>query len=233
LPFIAASKFKAKGLDKNRMISPSIDSALCASIERTLNAVLKHDPALLIALAKFEGKRIRIQSDDWLILVVTICVDGIKLSLQDDSECDTTIFGSISELLAVASASDKADALMNGDVDISGSSALVLDLAKIMQQMNIDWEALITPLTGGIVAHQIGKGFRSLLKWSKDSGQTLATSSKEYLEDEVQLLVPKPLAEHFASQVSDLRLATDRAEARLEQIRQLISKRNQSKEQGS
>jgi len=215
------------------MISPSIDSALCASVEHTLNAVLKHDPALLIALSKFDGKRIRIQSDDWLILVVTICPTGIKLSLQDDSECDTTIFGGISELLAVASASDKADALMNGDIDISGSSALVLDLAKIMQQMDIDWEAIITPLTGDIVAHQIGKGFRSLLKWSKDSGQTFATSSKEYLEDEIQVLVPKPLAQHFASQVSDLRLATDRAEARFEQIRQLIIKRNQSKEQGS
>ena len=210
------------------MISPSIDSALCASIEGSLNAVFKHDPTLLTALAKFEGRRIRIQSDDWLILVVTISSLGIQLSLRDDNECDTTIFGSLGELLTIALASDKADALMNGDVDISGSSALVLDLAKIMQQMDIDWEALITPLTGGIVAHQIGKGFRSFIKWGKDSGQTLATSSKEYLEDEVQLLVPKPLAEHFASQVSDLRLATDRAEARLQQIKQQIENNKHS-----
>ena len=214
------------------MISPSIDSALCASIESSLNAVLAHDPALLKALEKFEGKRIRIQSDDWLILVVTLQSNGFHLSLCDEDLCDTTVFGSISELLAVALASDKADALMNGDVDISGSSALVLDLAKIVQQLDIDWEALISPMTGGLIAHQIGKGFRSLLKWGKDSGQTLATSSKEYLEDEVQLLAPKPLAEHFTSQVSELRLATDRAEAHLEHLKQLISKRNQTQEQG-
>jgi ubiquinone biosynthesis protein UbiJ len=215
------------------MISPSIDSALCASIEASLNALLKHDPALLAALAKFDGKRIRIQSDDWLILVVTIQAHGFHLSLRDEDACDTTIFGSISELMTVALATDKADALMNGDVDISGSSALVLDLAKIVQQLDIDWEALISPMTGGLVAHQIGKGFRSLIKWGRDSGQTLATSSKEYLEDEVQLLLPKPLAEHFGQQVNDLRLATDRAEARLEQIKQLINKRNLSKQQGS
>ena len=214
------------------MISPSIDSALCASIEASINAVLAHDPALLKALEKFDGKRIRIQSDDWLILVVTLQPHGFHLSLCDEDLCDTTVFGSISELLAVALASDKADALMNGDVDISGSSALVLDLAKIVQQLDIDWEALISPITGGLIAHQIGKGFRSLLKWGKDSGQTLATSSKEYLEDEVQLLVPKPLAEHFTSQVSELRLATDRAEAHLEHLKQLISKRNQTQEQG-
>ncbi len=215
------------------MISPSIDSALCASIESSINALLKHDPALLQALVKFDGKRIRIQSDDWLILVVTINQQGFHLSLRDEDECNTTIFGSLSELLAVALASDKADALMNGDVDISGNSALVLDLAKIVQQLDIDWEALISPMTGGLVAHQIGKGFRSLIKWGKDSSQTLGTSSKEYLEDEIQLLVPKPLAEHFGQQVSDLRLATDRAEARLAQIKQLINTRNQSKEQGS
>ncbi|MFT7372948.1 MAG: ubiquinone biosynthesis protein UbiJ [Oleiphilaceae bacterium] len=215
------------------MISPSIDSALCASIESSINALLKHDPALLQALVKFEGKRIRIQSDDWLILVVTIHSHGFHLSLCDDDECNATIFGSISELMAVALASDKADALMNGDVDISGSSALVLDLAKIVQQLDIDWEALISPMTGGVVAHQIGKGFRNFIQWGKDSSQILATNSKEYLEDEVQLLVPKPMAEDFGQQVSDLRLATDRAEARLAAIKQLIIKRNQPKEQGS
>jgi ubiquinone biosynthesis protein UbiJ len=195
------------------MISPSIDSALCASIESSLNALLKHDPALLQALARFEGKRLRIQSDDWLILVVTI-------------------FGSIGELLTVALADDKADALMNGDVDISGSSALVLDLAKIVQQLDIDWEELISPLTGGLIAHEVGKGFRSLIQWGKDSSQTFTTNTKTYLEDE-QLIVSKPIAEDFSEQVSDLRLATDRAEARLENIKQLINKRNQSKEQGS
>lgn len=218
------------------MISPSIDSVLCASIEHSLNALLKHDPALLVALAKFNGKRIRVQSDDWLILVITVTEQGLQLSLQDDNECDTTVFGSISELISVALANDKADALMNGDIDISGSSALILDLAKIIQQLDIDWEALISPVTGGVIAHQIGKGFRSLVHWGKDSGVTLATSSKEYLEDEIQLLVPQPLAEHFTNQVSDLRLAMDRAEARLQQIKKLIQQRNSTltnKEQGS
>jgi ubiquinone biosynthesis protein UbiJ len=214
------------------MISPSIDSALCASIESSLNALLKHDPALLQALARFEGKRLRIQSDDWLILVVTIHAHGFHLSLCDEDECDTTIFGSLSELLTVALANDKADALMNGNVDISGSSALVLDLAKIVQQLDIDWEALISPLTGGLIAHEVGKGFRSLIQWGKDSSQTFTTNTKAYLEDE-QIIVSKPIAEDFSEQVSDLRLATDRAEARLENIRQLINKRNQSKEQGS
>lgn len=215
------------------MISPTIDSALCASIESTLNALLQHDPALLKALEKFDSKRIRIQSDDWLILVVTITEQGFQLSLQDEDICDTTIFGRISELLQVAMANDKADALMNGNIDISGSSALVLDLSKIIQQMDIDWEALLSPVTGGIIAHQLGKGFRSLIKWGQDSSQTLATSSKEYLEDEIKLLTPKPLAEHFSQQVAELRLATDRADARLEHIKQLINQRNLSKEQGN
>lgn len=214
------------------MISPSIDSALCASIESSINTMLAYDPALLKALQKFTGKRIRIQSDDWLIVVVTLHSHGFYISLCDEDLCDTTIFGSVSELLSVALASDKADALMNGDIDISGNSALVLDLAKIVQQLEIDWEALISPVTGGLIAHQIGRGFRSLLKWGKNSSNTLATSSKEYLEDEVQLLVPKPLADHFTSEIADLRLATDRAEARLEHLQQLIKKRNQTKEQG-
>lgn len=204
------------------MISPSIDSALCAGIESSLNALLKHDPSLLHALEKFDRKRIRIQSDDWLILAITIQPTGLSLSLQDEDECDATVFGSLDQLIAVALAEDKADVLMNGQLDISGSSSLVLDLAKIAQQIDIDWEALISPMTGGIIAHQLGKGFRSLLKWGKDSHQTLIISGKEYLEDEIELLTPKPLAEHFSQQVADLRLATDRAEARLNLLKQQI-----------
>lgn len=204
------------------MISPSIDSALCAGIESSLNALLKHDPGLLHALEKFDNKRIRIQSEDWLILAVTIQPTGLSLSLQDEDACDATIYGRLDQLIAVALADDKADALMNGELDISGSSSLVLDLAKIVQQIDIDWEALISPMTGGIIAHQLGKGFRNLMQWGKESRQTLTVSGKEYLEDEIKLLTPKPLAEHFSQQVADLRLSTDRAEARLNHLKQQI-----------
>ena len=197
------------------MLNPVLDSALCASAEIAVNSVLKHDPKAKLALAEFSDKTIRIQSSDWLILTISFSDEGIHLSLQNEEPASATVYGTLSQFSDVALASDKADALMNGELDISGNSSLVLDLAHIAQRLDIDWEAMISPMTGGIIAHTIGKSMRSMFAWGKDSSSTLGTVSKEYLEEEVEVLVPKPLMEKFSQQVSELRLATDRAEAKI------------------
>ena len=206
------------------MLNPVLDSALCASAEIAINSVLKYDLAARQALAGFNDKTLRIQSSDWLILTISFNDSGIALSLQNEDEADATIYGTLAQFSNLALAQDKADALMNGDLDISGNSALVLDLAHIAQNLDIDWEAMISPATGGVIAHALGKGMRSLFAWGKDTSSTMGTASKQYLEEETDMLVPKPLMENFSQQVSELRLATDRAEARLKLLQQKLAK---------
>ena len=54
----------------------------------------------------------------------------------------------------------------------------------------------------------------------------MQTAGKEYLEEEAHVLVPAALAEHFSEQVDQLRMATDRAEARIAQLSQQLKKKN-------
>ncbi len=195
--------------------------AACVPFEAAINHVLRYDPAALNSLRRQQGRLLCVRIDAINPVLIRIVDNGIVLSLvpaTDDndslSSADATLSGSAADFFALARASDKAHALISSAIDMDGDSEFALSLTRVAQNLDIDWEALITPLTGGLLAHQLGKGLRGLLNWSKSSAPAYRNAVKEYLEDEAQLLTPEPLAAQFADEVDQLRLATDRLEAR-------------------
>ena len=160
--------------------------ALCVPAETSINHVLQYDPAALHAMARHQGRLLAIRiigvngvSD----IFVRIFDNGIGLSLMGDSTADATLTGSIRDFLALARADDKANTLINSAIDMDGDSEFAIALTRIAQQLDIDWEALISPLTGGLLAHQLGKGLRGLMNWGKSTSATYRTAVKEYLEE--------------------------------------------------
>ena len=195
--------------------------AACVPFEAAINHVLRYDPAALNSLRRQQGRLLCVRIDAINPVLIRIVDNGIVLSLApatDDNgslnSADATLSGSAADFFALARASDKAHALISSAIDMDGDSEFALSLTRVAQNLDIDWEALITPLTGGLLAHQLGKGLRGLLNWGKSSAPAYRNAVKEYLEDEAQLLTPEPLAAQFADEVDQLRLATDRLEAR-------------------
>ena len=195
--------------------------AACVPFEAAINHVLRYDPAALNSLRRQQGRLLCVRIDAINPVLIRIVDNGIVLSLapatgDNDSlsSADATLSGSAADFFALARASDKAHALISSAIDMDGDSEFALSLTRVAQNLDIDWEALITPLTGGLLAHQLGKGLRGLLSWGKSSAPAYRNAVKEYLEDEAQLLTPAPLAAQFADEVDQLRLATDRLEAR-------------------
>ena len=195
--------------------------AACVPFEAAINHVLRYDPAALNSLSRQQGRLLCVRIDALNPVLIRIVDNGIVLSLAPATgdngslnSADATLSGSAADFFALARASDKAHALISSAIDMDGDSEFALSLTRVAQNLDIDWEALITPLTGGLLAHQLGKGLRGLLSWGKSSAPAYRNAVKEYLEDEAQLLAPAPLAAQFADEVDQLRLATDRLEAR-------------------
>ncbi len=205
--------------------------AACVPFEAAINHVLRYDPAALNSLRRQQGRLLCVRIDAINPVLIRIVDNGIVLSLAPASgdngslssadglsSADATLSGSAADFFALARASDKAHALISSAIDMDGDSEFALSLTRVAQNLDIDWEALITPLTGGLLAHQLGKGLRGLLNWGKSSAPAYRNAVKEYLEDEAQLLTPEPLAAQFADEVDQLRLATDRLEARTQRL---------------
>ena len=199
--------------------------AACVPFEAAINHVLRYDPAALNSLRRQQGRLLCVRIDAMNPVLIRIVDNGIVLSLAPATgdngslnSADATLSGSAADFFALARASDKAHALISSAIDMDGDSEFALSLTRVAQNLDIDWEALITPLTGGLLAHQLGKGLRGLLNWGKSSAPAYRNAVKEYLEDEAQLLTPEPLAAQFADEVDQLRLATDRLEARTQRL---------------
>lgn len=195
-----------------------LSQALCLPVEALLNQVLKQDSAALQRLAKHEGQMLGIVVTGMAQVNVRITRDGLNLSMTPDIVTDVVLSGSTADFIKLARATDKANELINSNIDMDGDTELALAVTRVVQNLDIDWESLIQPLTGGVLAHQIGKGLRGLLKWGKDTSNTYRRAGKEYLEDEVQLVAPAPLLDQFSADVDQLRLSADRLEARIARL---------------
>lgn len=204
---------------------------ICLPIEQLINQVLKHDLSAVRQLARWSGHRCVIDIPPLTAVSLTIVEHKIKLSLlpanQADQwpEHDVALVGQISDFVALAGATDKANELINSQVDIQGDTDFAMALTRIIQQLDIDWEALIAPMTGDLMAHQVGLSVRRFSRWGRQTGESYQRAAKSYLEDEAAYITPQPLLNYFNEQIDSLRLDTDRLDARLSQLEQQCSKR--------
>ncbi|TNC86824.1 MAG: hypothetical protein CSH37_02925 [Thalassolituus sp.] len=200
------------------MISAVLTQALCLPVETLINRALREDPATLTRLAKQEGRLLAVEVSNLGRVNVRLLRDGIALSMTQDSDAEVVLSGTASDFLGLARAGDKAHELINSQIDMQGDTELALFLTRTLDKLDIDWEAAIQPLTGSLLAHQVGKGIRGLLKWRTSTGSTYRTAAKEYLEDELNLVTPQPLLDRFAEETDQLRLRADRLSARIAQL---------------
>lgn len=187
-------------------------------IEQGVNHALSYAPATLIALAPYQGQLLALHITQLGSFYLRFIPEGISLSRDNSAEVDAAMLGSVSDFLQLARADNKADALINSAIDMSGDSDLPIKLARILESLDIDWEALITPITGGLIAHQLGRGLRQLSRFGQQHLANLKVASKQFAEDERQWVASKQDIEYFAEGVDHLKLATDRLQARIEQL---------------
>lgn len=196
----------------------SVLQAALVPLEQAINALLRRDPATLMALSSQQGRLLAVHIAELpFVLGIRLFDDGVSLSASAEL-ADASVSGRMLDFAQLASADNKAAALINSAIDLNGDTELVLSLARIADRLDVDWEALISPVTGGLMAHQLGKTLRGLLRWGQDTARTNRIAVSDYLQDEARLVVHGQELEQFSSAVDQLRLDTDRFEARLQQL---------------
>jgi len=182
-------------------------------IEQGIATVLRLDPHTKQALSVIDGKVIRVEVTAPTLTFHLIVIDGeIDVEGNFDSEPDTTITGSASDLLSLRG---QNDALYTGAVKITGDMGTGEHLRTVISNIDIDVEEIIAPITGDAFAHQIGRVGSQLSAWFTDSGLSLKRNSRDYLQEEVEMLAPNSQVSQYCSDVDTLREQADRLDARL------------------
>jgi ubiquinone biosynthesis protein UbiJ len=195
-----------------------------ASAEAAINRVLNLDSMAHARLLPLAGKVIAIDCTMPAFTLYLIPLDtGIQLANQWSAPPDCTLSAPAALLLKLLSSADKTTVLHHPEVTIDGSSALLMELADIMQSLELDWEYEVSQWLGPVPTALISAQLRSSRNWLVQSAQSLHLNTADYLAEESRTLVGNTEAQARFNEIDQLKLDLDRLDARIA----LLLKRNQ------
>lgn len=196
-------------------------TGLFAAVELGLNRVLAMDSTALPRLARLSGRVIAVQcTAPALQLFILPSGEGLHLAAHWAGEPDCRLQAPATSLLRLATSKDKTAILHGADVSLDGDSAALLDLAAILQDLELDWEYELSRWLGPVASPLLGMHIRSRVNWSQQTLDSLRLNLADYLSEESRSLVGQREADARFAELDRLKLALDRLDARIERLAQ-------------
>lgn len=186
------------------------------ALERAIEAVLKLDPETRARLAALDGKLVRFEVASPDIDVVLGVVDGrVSVPSRHDGEVDATVAGSLAALRSLARSND---ALLRGDVRLSGDVSVGVALRDAVKGIDVDWQERLSPLLGDAVVHRLDRAASGASAWLGRSRAAMRENARDWFEDEAELVATADEVAGFGEGVDAARERGDRLEARLRSL---------------
>lgn len=194
-------------------------TALLASVELGLNRVLALDSTALPRLARLSGRVIALDcTAPALQLFILPSGEGLQLAGQWAGEADCRLRAPATSLLRLATGKDKTAVLHSPEVELDGDSAALLELAGILQDLELDWEYELSRWLGPVASQLLGSHIRSRATWTSQTLDSLRLNLADYLSEESRSLVGQREADARFAELDRLKLDLDRLDARIERL---------------
>ena len=194
-------------------------SGLLASVESGVNRILRLDSTALARMRPLTGKVIAVEcASPALHLFILPSYEGLLLAAQWAADADCTLRAPASSLLHLALSKDKTAVLHGPQVDLEGDSHVLMELAAILQDLELDWEFELSRWIGPVATALIAGHVRSRANWYQHGFASLNQNLAEYLSEEARTLVGEREAQARFNELDQLKLDLDRLEARVERL---------------
>ena len=199
-------------------------SGLLASVESGINRVLRLDSTALQRLQPLTGKVIAVEcANPALHLFILPSDEGLLLASQWAAEADCTLRAPASSLLRLALSKDKTAVLHSPEVDLEGDSHVLMELAAVLQNLELDWEYELSRWIGPVATALIAGHLRSRAQWYQHGFESLNQNLAEYLSEEARTLVGEREAQARFNELDQLKIDLDRLEARIERLKRSLN----------
>ncbi|NWB93920.1 ubiquinone biosynthesis accessory factor UbiJ [Pseudomonas agarici] len=196
-------------------------SGLLAGVEHGLNRVLRLDSTALGRLGHLTGKVIEVDSPA-LKLFILPSDEGLMLVAHWAVDADCILRAPTTSLLNLALSKDKTAVLHGPDVHLEGDSAVLLELAGVLQDLALDWEYELSRWLGPVATQLISAHLRGRAHWYRQGFASLNQNLAEYLSEESRALVGKHEAEAHFAELDQIKLDLERLEARFKRLSQSL-----------
>ena len=181
--------------------------------------LLQSDPTTLNRLAELDGKVIALdfESTDVTIFMFPTPA-GIRLTDVWDGEVDVHMIGTPSELVKMGLAARSPVTPGKINIKIQGDLHVGQQFKKILDDMQIDWEELLSQYIGDRAAYHASSFLRSMHKRVNEAVKTVANNGSEYLRFEVDMLPAAWRVNEFIDDVDKIREDVDRMAMRVNRL---------------
>lgn len=196
-----------------------LSDALLAGVEAGLNATLRLDSTALPRLARLSGQVILVDCRQPAQRVFIIPGPaGLTLARHWEAPAACTLRAPLGTLLQLAVRKDKTRVLHRPDVTLDGDSAPLMALAAVLQDLDLDWEYELSRWLGPVPTALLAGHLRLRARWAGEGGERLLATLSDYLNEETRTLVGKREAEAHLRELDQLKLDTDRLQARFDRL---------------
>ncbi len=200
-------------------LDPVIITALCKTVEKTIRWALQYDPGTQAALAPLEGKVLAVVSTQPELKLYFVCHTHYLqvLSYYEDTP-DCKIEGPLNSLVELLWS--EQDSLANSGVVLTGEIGFLLQLKKLISQLDIDWEEPIVEALGDTAGHSVAELVRMQFHWLQARAVTFPIWVGDTLTEELRATPSKAELRDFYQGVDSLRADADRLQARIDMFKQ-------------
>lgn len=192
----------------------TLNVAALAALERAINAALGMDAATREQVGALAGKVFCIDcSVPAVRAYIAPGAERVQLFAHYEGAVSCTVSGAGSDFVALLGAADKASALVNGNLRISGDSAPLLALEKALGALDLDWEQRLSLVVGDVAAHQLGRAARGSARWGRRAHDSLLRHVEEFVHEEARFAPPRLEVEDFFADLRATAQRTERLEA--------------------
>ena len=199
-------------------------NALIDLLNAAAERLLDLDPDGKRALAQLQGSVFCVEiTAPPLTLYLLPSEQGLTFRREVESPPDVTLSGTALALAALARSSGAA----GGAVSVRGDAELGQSLRKILAELDLDWEELLSRHIGDTPARKAGNILRRLAGWAEDSLDLTRANAADYLTEEKRLLATGLAIERFDQSLDRTRADVDRLERRVQRLARELAQRPQ------
>jgi ubiquinone biosynthesis protein UbiJ len=198
-------------------------SALFEFLNRATEVVLDLDPDGREKLGGIEGKVVCVKiTAPEIELFLKPSGEGLVIVPEHDATPDVTLTGSLLSFAKLGVAGSGNGVLSSGQVIIEGDVETGQDFQKILGQLDLDWEELLSRFIGDTPARKAGNILRDIGGWTRESAELSRENISDYLKEEKRILATPLAMERLEKEVEKVRGDVDRIEQRMNKIRRFL-----------
>jgi len=202
------------------MLQTEIKMAIHTAIEHSINRFVQLDPHYQTKTASLHGQTFALEFTDIEQTLYFYFTDTDILLRSECEEPDVILSGKLFDFIKQA---QQPDGSFAGKFRIQGDIESAQAFQKLLKDLNIDLEELLSLYTGDIIAHKVGAVARGLFSWGTQVHDTTLQNVADYLQNESEIIPEQDEITQFSHGVNTFRDDVARLQARITRLEQKIN----------